>query len=316
MANASRKPANRRNAYKYSTLVLSIALVALAAYNITGMISTGPSFWKTTSGIDTPLTSAQLSVINDAPSSYFISAGNMLLNGTLSDPVILSNNPQVSPYMTNGKQTVIYIGAISCVYCGENRWAMALALSRFGNFSKLFLGYSSFGDGDLPTLYWNADNYTRPGVSYGNYYSSNYVSFISADYDSNITQGFQLPALSDPLTYFVQKAPNSTYRGAMSFMNKTNNFTGTPFTLWGSSLNLGADGIVFGNSTPSSSTLPLTYMTHQQVLNQLKAFNDQFAYAEYAAADVYIAQACAPLTSAPPICKSSTITAIEGKLGI
>ncbi len=287
------------------------------AYNIVKIVNIGPQFGKTTSGIDTQLSAPQLSVINNAPESDFITAGKMLLNGTLSDPIMLNHNPQTTPYSIGGKQSVIYIGAISCIYCGENRWAMALALSRFGNFSKLFIGYSSFGDGDLPTLYWTKDNYTSPGVSYGNYYSSSYINFISADYDSNITQGFQLPALSDPITYYIQHAPNSTYYGAMSFMNATHNFTGTPFTLWGSSLDLGADGIVFGNTTPSSSTIPLEYMTHQQVLNQFKSFSDQFAYGEYAAADVYIAQVCASITGgSPQICHNSTITAIEGKLGI
>lgn len=305
------------NPYKYSTIVLAVALALLLIYNIYTNVNIGPKFGQTTSGIGTPLSASELSVINNASESNFITAGNMLLNGTLSDPVMLSKDPQVKPYVIGGKQSVIYIGAISCIYCGENRWAMALALSRFGNFSKLFIGYSSFGDGDIPTLYWTHDNYTAPGVGYGNYYSSSYINFISADYDSNITQGFQLPAISDPLIYYIQRAPNATYAGAMAYMNSTNNFTGTPFTLWGSSLNLGADGIVFGNTTPTSSKLPLTYMTHQQVFNQLKSFNDQFAYAEYAAADVYVAQVCASLNgSMPSICNSNTITAIEGKLGI
>jgi hypothetical protein len=59
-----------------------------------------------------------------------------------------------SRFSYNGKPSVIYIGAISCVWCGENRWAMAMALSRFGSFNSLYIGYSSIHDGDVPTLYW------------------------------------------------------------------------------------------------------------------------------------------------------------------
>ena len=303
---------------------LAIVIYHLGGSNVVSYVnvtqnSTGTSsnsFGSRLTNIDEPLNATELSVINNAPESYFELAGQKLLNGTLADPII----PQVpnssdtfNAIVVNGKPTVIYIGAISCVYCGENRWAMALALSRFGNFSELYKGYSSFGDHDLPTLYWMADNYTtQAGVGYGNYYSSNYLNFVSADYESQIVQGFQV----QPLSYFVQNAPNETYKKAMSFMNKTGLFQGTPFTFWGKYAIDGADGIVFGNSTPTSQNLPLTDMTHAQVLQQLSSFNDQFAWGEYAAADVYIAYTCASINNTASVCSLPAITGIEARMKI
>ena len=154
--------------------------------------STTNSFGSRLTNIDKPLNASDLSVINNAPDSYFETAAQKLLNGSLTDEILAvpaNQSVHAGPYIYGGKPTVIYIGAISCVFCGENRWAMALALSRFGNFSQLYEGYSSFGDHNLPTLYWADDNYTtQEGVGFGNSYSSKYINFLSADYLSPIVQ--------------------------------------------------------------------------------------------------------------------------------
>jgi len=310
-----------------SVLLLSLEYLSLNARLQTLSLSSSHPSNSTTSnstanfgsrlnGIDTPLNSTALSIINNAPDSYFEIAGEKLLNQTLTDQVVLSkvpNSSKLNAFYVNGKPSVIYIGSISCIFCGENRWSMALALSRFGSFSALYKGYSSFGDGDVPTLYWTKDNYTTPeGVGYGNDYSSSYINFISADYESPIKAGFEL----QPLTYFINNSPNSTYRAAMSFMNGTNMFQGTPFTFWGNIIVDGADAVVFGNTTPSSATLPLTYMTHGQVLSQLKNFNDQFAWGEYAGADVYISYLCPTINNSAPICSLPAIRKIESIEGL
>jgi hypothetical protein len=266
-------------------------------------------------GIDQPLNATELAAINNAPLSYFENAANMMLAGNLtgmvSVPVLNSTYFASNALVIGGKPSVVYIGAISCIYCGENRWAMALALSRFGNFTNLYKGYSSFGDSDVPTLYWSQDNYTTPaGVGFGASYTSPYINFFASDYESPIVQGFQV----QPLSYFISKAPNSTYRSAITFMNNTDKFAGTPFTLWGGSLFAGADAVAFGNTTPSSSSLPLTYMTHADVLRQIGTFSDRFAWTEYAGADIYIAATCPSIGNAAPVCSLPGIKAIEAKM--
>ena len=279
------------------------------------------NFGHRLTNIDVPLNSSALAVFNFAPNSYFETAGEMLLNGSITNQVMdvpVSNSSIFKPLMINGKPTVIYIGAISCIFCGENRWAMALALGRFGTFKSLYTGYSSFGDDDVPTIYWNADNYTTASnVGFGNNYTSSYINFVSADYESPIVQGFEV----QPLSYFVAKASsvNQTYLEAMKFMNSTGQFQGTPFTFWGKYLVGGADAVDFSNSS-SSSNLTLEYMTHAQMYNELRNPDDQMGWTEYAGADVYVAYLCSTLNNTssaePSICSLPAIQGIEKVMDI
>ncbi len=278
-------------------------------------LSTNATFGRRLTNISKPINSTDLAIINNAPNSYFETAGEMLLNGTIQNYV--SNVPanksnQYPPLIIDGKPSVVYVGATSCVFCGEGRWAMALALSRFGNFSSLYKGYSSFGDHDLPTLYWAKDNYTiQSGVGYGNSYSSKYINFISSDYESPIIQGFVVK----PLTFFIQNAPNSTYLSALQFMNSTGKFSGTPFMFWGTTIIDGTVGEVFGNTTPTT-ILPLEYETHAQVFAQLKNFNDQFSWSEYAAADVYAAHTCGSINNTASFCSLPAIKSLEKQMNV
>lgn len=285
-------------------------------------------FGERLTGINVPLNSSQLAVINGGPNSYFDTAARMYLNGSLTS--LVGQQIAAAPLFTvNGKPTVVYLGAISCIYCGENRWAMALALSRFGIFQNLFFGYSSWGDQDVPTLYWAPAHYnTTSAAEFGNFYIGTYVTFLSIEYSSPITAGFQMQTLS----YFQQQATavnNTVYEEATGLLVRLNNFAGTPYTIWGRYSVLGADARNFGDVTSTSSStsststsstavlLPITTMTHDQVLASLANPTTPFAWTEYAAADYYVALICASLgaastssVTAPPICSEPDISAM------
>ncbi len=261
----------------------------------------------TLAGINQPLNSTQLAVINNEPLSYYEIAGGKLLNGTLTNQVVTTKSAQYNALLINGKPSVIYVGASTCPFCGENRWAMQLALAKFGNFTALYKGYSSLTDGDVPTLYFSPVNYTTPsGVSFQSYYQSSLINFFTAEYESPLTQGFQV----QPLSYFIAKAPDQSNIAAMSFMNSTGKFQGTPFTFWGTSLITGADAVIFGNNSQSQAILN-GGETHDQIFAQLKNFNDQFAWSQYAAADVYIAQVCPSIKNAAAVCTLPAIQKLE-----
>jgi hypothetical protein len=273
------------------------------------------NFGHTLAGIDTPLNASALAVINDAPNAYFQTAGEAYLNGSLADPIFTTEIHPVKGFVVNNKVSMVYLGSITCVFCGENRWAMALALSRFGHFNKLFLGYSSFGDGDLPTLYWTSENYNGSSDSIGNYYSSNIINFISIEDTHPITGGFVLNPIPTIVSNVYSK-DNSTYTNAIKYILNLSSsnvtvFQGTPYTVWGNYQFSGADAEVFGNTTPTGSSLQLTYMTHGQVLSQLANPTDQFAQAEYAAADVYIAAICKSINNNATVCSLPAIASIE-----
>ncbi len=302
------------------------SLLSVKSYNITGtmvtpntslpgfpIITANASFGKRLTNINKPLNASYLSTINNASNSYFETAGLMLLNGSINNTVGVTPT-RVNPFILNGKPTVIYLGSITCVFCGENRWAMALALGRFGNFSQLFEGYSAFGDHDLPTLYWSPSHYNASAEDIGNFYSSKYLNFISIDDALPITGGFQLNSPS-----LIQQRINATnnvpYKDAFEFIVRLNNFQGTPYTIWGKFNVPGADAVDFGNSTPTTQNLTLTYMTHKDVFKALSKPSDQFAWTEYAAADVYIAMTCASINNSAPICALPAIQQIEAKEG-
>jgi hypothetical protein len=318
----------------YVLLLVVAGLVIYIMYPTIASAFAVQPLGKTLAGINAPLSPSQLAVINGAPNSYFERAGEMMLNLSLpneglTNGIYYAQNFQIAfgkeyqlPQFTyNGKPSVIYIGATSCVWCGESRWAMAMALSRFGNFSSLYVGYSAIHDADVPTLYWRPQELHVNGTAnFGNNYTSSYINFFSAEYDSNISAGFEFASSSNPISFFAVNAPGDGYQQAMQYMNSTGAFAGTPFTLWGTVLNRGASGVVIG--TPQNSTvaqsggLPLTYMTHSQILGQLNSFNSTFAIEEYAAADVYIAQLCPSINNAAPVCKLPAIQSFEQKMGL
>ena len=301
----------------------------LTKYNISGTLITPPyslasdpvinksaPFGRTLNGINQPLNSSSLAVINKAPNSYFETAGLKYLNNSLSNQVGASANP-VPAFMVNGKPSVIYFGSITCIFCGENRWAMALALSRFGNFSTLYTGYSSLGDADLPTLYWSPAHYNQSAVDLGSFYSSNYINFIAIEDTDPITGGFSLQPVAT-IQQEVNSTGNTAYMDAMAYLiqtgDKYKNFGGTPYAIWGTFQIDGADAVDLGNTTTQiNSTYALGYMTHAQVLQQLSNPNDQFAWTEYAAADLYVAMICSTISNTAPVCKLSAVQSLEAR---
>jgi Domain of unknown function (DUF929) len=89
-----------------------------------------------------------------------IGSGGVTLPGAIS--------PTGQTLYSGGKPAVLYIGAEFCPYCAIERWAMVVALSKFGNFSNIEYMISAPDDGNVYTLtFLNAN------------YSSKYISFLS-----------------------------------------------------------------------------------------------------------------------------------------
>jgi|SRR5271165_3045832 len=83
---------------------------------------------------------------------------------------------------SGGKPEMLYVGAEWCPYCAAERWAMAVALSRFGTFSPLKGIHSSSTD-----VYPNTATLTF----YHSTYTSNYLVFTpveNEDVNRNLLQ--------------------------------------------------------------------------------------------------------------------------------
>ncbi|MGA3020839.1 MAG: DUF929 family protein [Candidatus Micrarchaeales archaeon] len=294
--------------------IKSALLEPASALSDSPVITKNQTFGTRLTNINAPFNASELGIINDVPNSYFETAGEMYLNRTLNNSVGGAVPKKLSLFIVNGKPTVIYLGSTTCIFCAENRWAMAMALSRFGNFSMLFKGYSALQDGDLPSIFWAPTHYNSSSTEAGDFYNSSYINFIAIEDGNPISGGFSLNPIPT-IASRINSTKNLAYIDALAYLLSTGDLRGTPFTVWGAYEVGGVDAVVLGNSTPTSNTYPLTYMTHEQVLEQFANPKDQFAWSEYAAADIYVAMVCKTLGNKAPVCKLPAIVSIESQLG-
>lgn len=103
-----------------------------------------------------------------------------------------------------GKPELVYVGAEFCPYCAAQRWALAVALSRFGTFSGLKMTESSTSD---PT-----DPGTKTLSFFGSTYTSAYLSFTAVEETTNQPAGdfyrpLQRPTAAEARLLSVYDAP-------------------------------------------------------------------------------------------------------------
>ena len=88
-----------------------------------------------------------------------------------------------TPLTANGKPEMLYMGAEYCPYCAAERWAMIVALSRFGTFSGLSTVHSAAVNGaGQAEPYPNTPTWTFHGSSY----TSKYLTFTPVESQTNI----------------------------------------------------------------------------------------------------------------------------------
>jgi Domain of unknown function (DUF929) len=108
-----------------------------------------------------------------------------------------------APLTQGGKPQVLYVGAEYCPYCAAQRWAMIVALSRFGTFSGLHTIHSATRD-----VYSNTPTFTFAG----SHYTSKYISFVPVEETTNIPNG--------PSTYTPLQKPTAAQQALLTKYNK------------------------------------------------------------------------------------------------
>jgi len=240
-------------------------------------------------------------------------------------------------YPYNGKPTFVYIGAQGCPFCAGMRWAIIIALSRFGNFSNLFYDRSATNDGNVPTftfdynakLFYNA--VSQPSISgqapYGDrnptpffvgaYYNSSYINFIPLDeVGSSFLVNISGIAAVSPFVFnnvvLASQAFNSYHgfaiynflAGGVPFFDINNQYV-----FDGANINAG--------TYLSSSGLNPAYSTHQDMLNSIEnPASGSFGQTVLGSANILTAQICEVLNNTAPVCSLSYISGLESKLNI
>jgi hypothetical protein len=170
----ARKQRNRVMGFASIVVVLVIVVVIIVVKVAGGGGGAGagastspPAGTPVSAAITNKLTSIPLSTLASAPTSGLVTTPQ-----SISDPSLKAD----------GKPDLLFIGAEFCPICATERWAMYVALSKFGTFSpQPGRIHSAEQDGDIATLTFYNTKYTSPYLTFtpvetttnqpdGNYY--------------------------------------------------------------------------------------------------------------------------------------------------
>jgi thiol-disulfide isomerase/thioredoxin len=184
-----------------------------------------------------------------------------------------------SPLTSGGKPEMLYIGAEWCPYCAAERWAMAVALSRFGTFSPLRGIHSSSTD-----VYPNTATLTF----YQAKYTSKYLVFT--------------PVENEDINHALLQNPTPAQKAIWTKYDPTN---GYPF-------------INFGNRYIAGTTYNpqvLHGLTWSQIASDLHNPSSPVAQGVNGSANMFTAAICKLTGNAPAnVCTAAPVSSLEGHL--
>jgi hypothetical protein len=111
-----------------------------------------------------------------------------------------------------GKPEFFYVGADYCPFCAGQRWAIIVALSRFGTFSNV--GQITSSEGGIPTF-----------TFYRSTYKSQYIDFVPVEVSDNQRNTLQQPTPDQQRLLTTYDAPPYTAaqnKGAIPFIDIAN----------------------------------------------------------------------------------------------
>ena len=277
-----------------------------------------------------------------SPGYYVLVYGNSSSYDII--PITIPSNFSNYSISQNGKPTFVYIGAQGCPFCAGMRWAIAIALSRFGNFSKLFYDRSATNDANVPTLMFNfsqtlfkeatsqpaidggaapyGDGNPEPFVT-GAYYTSKYINFepfdeMGGSFLINTTGIDQInPVIYSNVYVLGMHDFNSTRSSILSAAGfGIQNFFvgGVPF--FDINNKYAFDGAIINAGTYlTQNGLNPAYSTHQDILNSIEnPTSGSLGETELGAANILTAQICSVINNTAPVCSLSYISELESKI--
>jgi hypothetical protein len=178
---AARKARTRRSRTLgvWAVILVIAAVTCLVVVSSLGSVSTPTGSSSPASG--TPIPATLIDKLQSIPLKTLVSAptaGVVVSPDGIGDPRLTSN----------GKPDLLYIGAEFCPVCATERWAMYVALSKFGTFSpQPGEIHSAVRDGDIQTL-----------TFYNTKFTSRYLTFTPVETTTNEPEGNYYVGLQDP----------------------------------------------------------------------------------------------------------------------
>jgi thiol-disulfide isomerase/thioredoxin len=280
---AARRTEARRRMYLASGSVLGVIAIVI------GLI-----VWKSANSnsaaaaASARATAAQVSLVTRQITT--VPAATLNAVGKGSGVAALTPTTGQPALTSGGKPEIVYMGAEYCPYCAAERWAMTVALSRFGTFSNLHLIHSSSTDvyPNTPTL-----SYYQSG------YSSQYIQFTPVEMVGLQNNGVTLQkptAAESALMTKYDAAPYTQASNAGSF----------PF------VDIGNQYLAIGSQFLPSSLAKLTWA---QVAADIRNPNSSVAQGVDGAANSITAAICKITKNAPAaVCNSASAVAGAGSL--
>jgi hypothetical protein len=238
---------------------------------------------------DSPAPDTLVAQVTGVPASTLEQVGRGTV-GTLPTPVraTLQRGPDGHPLVT-------YIGAEYCPYCAGERWALLVALSRFGTFSNLQLSHSAPDD-----VYPNTATFSFVGASY----ASTQVDFSAVELQSNVRSGSGYQALQTPTP--AQASLLQTYDGPPYVPSAAAG--SIPF------IDFGGQYIVSGASFDVGT---LRGLTHDQIAASLGDGSAAPARAILGTANALTAAICSATGDLPAeVCGTPAVQALESNLAV
>jgi hypothetical protein len=281
--------ARRRNLLLAGGSILAViaVVVAFVLASTNGSSTTGTTAGSTAgapSGSDLDSVVSQLTSVPAATLDQ-VGAGTTSANPTtITGPALTSG----------GKPEVLYIGAEYCPYCAAERWAVIVALSRFGTFSGLAPIRSAAKDGA-----GNAEPYPlTPTWTFAKAtYTSSYLTFTPVEGYTNVpdkSTGFYT-VLQTPTA--AQQALldkyDAAYQGAIPFIDYGNRY-----------LSVGA----------SYNPAVLSGLTWAQIADDLHDPSNSVAKSILGTANFATAAICSLTNNQPASACTSAVRALQSKI--
>jgi Domain of unknown function (DUF929) len=284
---AAQRAAERRSEKRRRILLASGAVVVVLAIVLTFVIiklNNKPS--SSASSASNGPTGSALTAVVDKVTSVPASTLDAVGNGggaVTAKPAPISG----SALTANGKPEMLYIGAEYCPYCAAERWAMIVALSRFGTFSGLSTVHSSSTDvfANTPTFTFYKSSFTSP-----------YLTFTPVETTTNV------PDSSSSAGYVPLQTPTSAQAAVWSKYEPSGTI---PF------IDFGNKALISG---ASYSNQVLAGLSWSKIASDLSNPNSPVTKAIGGTANYITAAICKMTGNQPASACTSTVQSLESQI--